>query len=153
MAHEVETRDIEPQATAGIRATTTPEELGRVLGEILPEVWGYLRDQGTQPAGPPFARYHEYRQDRVELEAGLPVAEPVTGEGRISAGTLPGGKVAATWHVGPYDTLSTAYEALEAWIGDQDRKPVGAPWEVYWTDPGETSDSSEWKTEVLWPIG
>ncbi len=153
MAHEVGVREVRPQAMVGIRVTTTPAELGQVLGEVLPEAWGYLRDRGIHPAGPPFARYLEYGEDRVDVEAGLPVAEAVAGEGRISAGERPGGEVAFAWHVGSYDTLSAAYEALEAWIGDQGRKPVGAPWEVYWTDPGETSDSSEWKMEVLWPIG
>jgi len=153
MAYEVGVREVQPQAMVSIRVTTTPAEIGGVLGEVLPEAWGYLEERGIHPAGPPFARYHEFREDRVEVEAGLPVAEAVTGEGRISAGTLPGGEVAATWHVGSYDTLSTAYEALEAWIGGQGRKPAGAPWEVYWTDPGETPDPAEWKTEVLWPIG
>ena len=95
MTHEVEAREIEPRATAGIRATTSPEELGQVLGQNLPGIWDYLEERGVHPAGPPFARYHEYRGDRDELEAGLPVAEAVTGEGRISAGTFPSGKVAA----------------------------------------------------------
>lgn len=124
-----------------------------MLSEILPRVWGYLEERGVHRAGPLFARCHEYRGYRVELEAGLPVAEAVTGEGRVLPGGRAGGKAAVTWHVGPHDTLSAAYEALEAWIGDQNRKPVGAPWEVYWTDPGETPDPAEWKTEVLWPIG
>lgn len=77
----------------------------------------------------------------------------MAGEDRGSAGTLPGGEVAATWHAGPYDTLAAAYGALEAWMEEQDRKPAGAPWEVYRTDPGETPDPAAWKTEVLWPIG
>lgn len=153
MAHEVETREVESQATATITVTTTQEEIGRTLGEVLPEVWGHLERQGVHPAGPPFARYYDFRADRVELEAGLPVAEAVAGEGRVSAGTLPGGEVAATWHIGHYDTLRAAYGALETWMSDQDRRPVGAPWEVYWTDPGETPDPAEWKTEVIWPIG
>ena len=127
MAHDVGTKQIQPQATAGVRVTTTAADLGRVMGEVLPEVWGYLEERGVQRAGPPFARYNGFRADRVEVEAGLPVAEPVGGEGRISAGELPGGEVAVTWHEGQYDTLGAAYRAIEAWMQSQGRKPVGSP--------------------------
>lgn len=154
MAHEVSTGEVQPQATAAtIRVTTAPDEVGRVMGEVLPEVWGYLEERGIHPAGPPFARYHACRESEVDLEAGFPVARPVDGEGRVSAGELPGGEVAATWHAGHYDTLPAAYRAPEAWMEGQGRKPAAAPWEVYWTDPGETPDPARWETGVLWPIG
>jgi hypothetical protein len=34
---------------------------------------------------------------------GSPVEHPVEGAGEVHASTLPGGQVAATWHVGPYE--------------------------------------------------
>jgi effector-binding domain-containing protein len=42
--------------------------------------------------------------------------------------------------------------ALEAWIAEQGRRPAGAPWEVYWSDPREEPDSARWRTEIVWPI-
>lgn len=152
MEHEIGAKDVRPQTTACIRVTTTPADIGPKMEEILPEVWSYLEERGVHPAGPPFARYHGFREDLVDLEAGFPVTGPVAGEGRIFAGELPGGEVAATWHVGPYDTLSEAYRAIETWSQAQGREPAGSPWEIYWTDPGETPDPAEWKTEVLWPV-
>ena len=152
VTHEIGTREVQPQTTACIRVTTTPAEIGPVMGQILPEVWGYLEEQGVHPAGPPFARYHAYQENQVDLEAGFPVSKPVAGAGRIAAGALPGGEVAVAWHVGPYDTLPTTYKAVEAWSQSQNREPAGSPWEVYWTDPGETPDTEEWRTEVIWPV-
>jgi effector-binding domain-containing protein len=57
-----------------------------------------------------------------------------------------------TWHVGPYDTIGEAHEFLDGWIHGQGMDHVGAPWEVYWTDPEEEPDSSKWRTEIGYPI-
>jgi effector-binding domain-containing protein len=81
----------------------------------------------------------------------MAVAEPVEGAGRIQASTLPGGQIATTWHVGSYDTLHQAHRAVEAWLEAQQWGMIGAPWEVYWSDPGDTSPE-ELRTEVLWPV-
>ena len=152
MAYEIEVKDMPPQPTITIRATIAMNELGDTLGVILPEVWAYLEGRGVQPAGPPFARYHSYGPDTIDLEAGMAVAEPVEGEGRIQASTLPGGQIATTWHVGPYDTLHQAHRAVEAWLEEQQWTMTGAPWEVYWTDPGDMSHPETFRTEVLWPV-
>jgi AraC family transcriptional regulator len=81
-----------------------------------------------------------------------PAWTQATGDGDVRADTLPGGPAAVTMHVGPYDTLTEAYAALEQWIADQGLAPAGAPWECYRTDPGEVPDPKDWKTEVFWPV-
>lgn len=152
MAQEVVVRRIEPQPVASIRLVTTPAELGARLGEALPEVWACLERQGLHPAGPPFARYLVYGDDEVELDAGFPVSAPAADEGRVVAGELPGGPVAATWHVGPYETLNQTHVAMVYWLREHGHAPAGAPWEIYWTDPEEVPNPDEWRTEVIWPI-
>ncbi|MFQ5575804.1 MAG: GyrI-like domain-containing protein [Anaerolineae bacterium] len=152
MTYKVELKTLKAQPIAAIRVQTTTDKIGDVLGQIYPEVWSYLDKAGIQPAGPALARYHHFEADNVDLEAGFPVAEPVAGEGRISAGELPGGRAAATWHTGPYDTLPQAYEAVDSWIQSEGRTMRASPWEVYWTDPQQVPNPAEWKTEVVWPV-
>lgn len=152
MAYDIEVKAVEARLVASIRVTTTPDAIGGVLGELLPEVWSSLAGRGVTPVGPPFARYYEYGADRVDLEAGLPLSEAVAAEGRIVAGELPAGRVAATWHVGPYDRLREAYLAIEAWLAAHGETAAGARWEIYWTDPGQEPDPARWRTEVLQPI-
>ena len=152
MAYEMEVKEIDRQPAVGIRVTTTQTEIGSTLGQLYPELWSYLEGKGIHPAGPPFARYHDCQPDRIDLEAGFPVSTAITGDERIVATELPGGQVVSTMHVGPYDTLSQAFEALETWFKEQGREMGGAPWEVYWTDPGEEPDPARWRTEVVWPI-
>jgi effector-binding domain-containing protein len=148
----VELREIEPRPTAAIRTTTTVAGISEALGQIFPEVAASLGRQGAQPSGPPFARYLNFQEDAIDLEAGLPVPAAVTGEGRVAASELPGGRVAVTVHVGPYEAIGAAYEAVDAWIKEQGFQPAGAPWEVCTTDPNEVQDPAEWRTEVFHPV-
>jgi effector-binding domain-containing protein len=152
MTYEVTVRNVDAQPVASVRVTIKPAEIGDTLGGLLAQIRQYLQGQGIAPAGPPFSRSHTYSSEAVDLEAGYPVEQPVDGEGRIAASQLPGGPVAATWHMGPYNKIQRAYDALGAWMAEQDREPSGAPWEVYWTGPGAEPDSAKWKTEIVWPI-
>lgn len=151
MTYTVERREIEARPTAVIRTTTVPQELAKVFSELLPEVAAYLEGAGVDGAGPSFARYFEFRPDRVDMEVGFIVPAAVAGGGRVSPSELPAGEVAVTWHVGPYATLAGAYQAIEAWVAEQGLSANGPSWEVYWTDPQVEPDSSTWRTEVVWP--
>jgi effector-binding domain-containing protein len=141
-----------PQAVASIRTTARSDQLGEILGQLFGEVSGYLGALGVQPSGPPFARYHSWGEDEFDMEAGFPVPAPVAGTARVQASELPGGPLVSTWHVGPYDTIEGAYEALEAWAEAHERELAEGPWEVYWTDPNEVPNPAEWKTKVVWPL-
>jgi hypothetical protein len=70
MGHEFETEQVEPQPIVAIRATTTPSELGRQFEKWLPAVRRFLEERGLRVAGPSIARYHDYREDFVGVEAG-----------------------------------------------------------------------------------
>lgn len=152
MPYEIEIRTLEPQPTAVIRTSCAAAELSTALGQILPEVYAYLQQQGVTPVGPPFTRYLSVTGDRFEIEGGMPVAAPITGEGRVVPSELPGGSVAVTNHFGPYETLSQAYQAMEQWFSQQNRRPAAAPWETYWTDPEAEPDPQKWRTEVHFPL-
>jgi effector-binding domain-containing protein len=152
MAYEVELKEIDPQPMVSIRTSCKVAEIGAVLAEILPEVYYYLNKRGIPPAGPPFTRYHSFDGATCEVEAGMPVAEAQPGEGRIAAGELPGGTVACTVHVGPYEELPSAHDAVDEWLKENGKKSRGPQWESYLTDPGEEPDPSKRKTELLWPV-
>jgi effector-binding domain-containing protein len=152
MAYEVEIQQLDPQPAATVRTTTTPKQIGATLAESLGEIRQYLERTGTTPSGPPFARYHVYERDSIDMEAGQPVSQPVTGEGRVQSSELPGGPAAAVWHVGPYNKLFRAWSAIQAWMKENGQEESGAGWEAYVTDPGKEPDSSQWRTQVVQPI-
>jgi effector-binding domain-containing protein len=152
MDYEIEVKNVSPQPVVSIRTKCKPGAIKETLSDLLPSSFTHVMARGKHPAGPPFTRFHRFTPEEVELEGGCPVTEHVDGDGRVEAGELPGGEVAATVHVGPYETLSEAYAALEEWVKLNGRRQKGAPWEVYWSDPGQETDPGRWKTEILMPI-
>jgi effector-binding domain-containing protein len=152
VAYDIKTRKLAPRNTAVIRVTSPPARIGEALDRVLPEVWSALEQQGTSPAGPPFARYFDFSDDEADFEAGFPVKGPITAAGRVQPGELPGGRAAVTVHRGDYQGLQQAHDEIGKWVLAHDHDPSGPVWEVYLTDPGREPDSSRWETEVVWPL-
>jgi len=55
-------------------------------------------------------------------------------------------------HVGPYEELPKAHDAMDAWMREKGKVSRGDQWEYYWTVPDEWTDRSAFKTELLWPV-
>jgi len=152
MAYEIEIKDLEDRYVATVRVQTTSDKIGPTYAEAITEVDAEILNAGARPVGPPFAIYHSFESDRVDMEAGFPLPEPISTSGRVVGRELPATLAAVTWHVGPYTKLGGAYRELEAWLAYQGKEPTGPPWEVYWTGPADEQDSALWRTEVGYPI-
>jgi effector-binding domain-containing protein len=146
----VDVQDRRPQPVLSVRRTVPIAELTTAQSENLHELWDVLRIRGVAPAGPPFVRYHTFGEVETDVETGVPVAEPVDGQGRVSAGELPGGRAVVTVHLGSHDRLGEAYKRIGDWLaanGEAD----GPAWEVYeWIDLREEPDLSRWPAPADW---
>lgn len=129
---EVERRSA--QEAAVVRASVRPEEIGAFVGSAFGEVLDALGAQGLQPTGPPFCSYRML-DDHFDAAAGFPASGPVVPVGRVEPSVLPGGTIATTMHVGPYDQLGEAYEQLMSWMEAEGLTPAGEPWESYLDGP------------------
>jgi AraC family transcriptional regulator len=152
MAYSIETKELSSQPVLLIRRRVKRSVLAAGLGELYSHIFQYAQHSGAALAGPPFTRYLEWGPGLIHIEAGMPVAVSVPGEGEIVAGTLPSGPAASTVHSGPYEALNDAHAAVEAWIRDQGLTPAGSPWESYVTDPADYPNPADWKTEIFWPL-
>jgi effector-binding domain-containing protein len=151
-SYEVTEEIREEMPTITVRVTTTMNMISDDIGRIYHQIFAYLEDAGVQPAGAPFARYHKMSAEEIDMEAGVPLGNPLPGNDQVNPSILPGGPVAVVWYTGPYgEEMAGAYGAIEQWMNDNDRIPTGGPWEVYWTDPAETP-SEEYRTEIIWPM-
>lgn len=151
MPYDIRSEVLPEQFTAVITGTVPFAEIGVWLPVAYDDVFAVLARQGIEPVGPPFARY-DMRSDGFVMEAGAPIARPVSPEGRVIPGTLPSGPVAITTHVGPYDRLGDAVDALTAWVVAQGSTPAGAYWEIYYSDPILEPDPASWRTDVVLPM-
>jgi effector-binding domain-containing protein len=88
---------------------------------------------------------------RFEVEAGFPATRPIEGNGDVQPSELPGGQVAVTMHVGPYEQMEPGYQALASWVGERGGELAGDAWEVYFSDPSTEPDPATWRTEIVQP--
>ncbi len=149
MELKVEIKNAEPQLVMQIRFKAKRSEIGAKLGEILGKVYGHVLANGGEPTMMPFCRYYDVSQEPFDMAAGIAVVKTVVGKGDIKADTLPGGKQASTWHVGPYEKLVDTCAALNDWLREHRYESSGEFWEIYWTDPGAEPDPGLWRTEVV----
>ncbi|MCH8571986.1 GyrI-like domain-containing protein [Nesterenkonia sp. AY15] len=137
--------------TAGIRERVPMTGLTDFFSRAFEETMRVLQAQGVSPTGAPFGRYHGRPGDTVDVEAGFPVDSPITPDGPVAPGSLPGGRVVEAIHIGSYDTLERTYSELERYFVDADVTPGDVMWESYLTDPGAEPDPEKWHTQICWP--
>lgn len=152
----VEIEHLERQPVVCVRTTGPVADLPTMVGDSIAALGAFLRQQGIQPAGPPYVRYHAFGETETDFELGVPVAEPIAGAGRIEAGELAGGAAVSTWHIGPHEQLGAAYTRIQDWLKQQHREPDGPAREVYqWLDLGQSRegaampDPATWRTQLV----
>jgi effector-binding domain-containing protein len=155
--------EVEAQPTVAVRVTQPMDQLdlASAFDRNMPLVASRIQDTGGSIGGPPFARYHRFGPDVVDVEIGFPVGgEPPdlpalasVQAGDVGRSELPAGPVARAVHVGPYDGLGATYDALHDWIHAQPGYDDGpGAWESYVDDPGAVTDQSTLRTEIFWPL-
>jgi effector-binding domain-containing protein len=146
---------------AGIQATVPMGGISAAVDEAFPELFGWLARTGTAPAAPPFIRFLVIDMEALlQLELGVPVAEPMAESGRIRPGVLPAGRYVVLRHTGHYDGLIDANAVLQRWAHDHGLEfdvrdtPEGSAWgsrlEEYITDPSREPDPAKWETDVAY---
>ena len=125
MTSEFKIIEANPQPALAIREEVFNQEIGKKMGELFGELMEFFMRKRIQVTSPPFTIYHSWNSQKTVMEVGFPVASPMEGEGRIRYITLPSGKVATGYHVGPYERLMESYQKLQDWMKEKGLKPVG----------------------------
>ncbi len=150
-SYTVHNEVVTDQPTAVTIATLSVDEIGGWLASAYDAVAGVIAARHAGPAGPPFARFHRHEDGEFTVEAGFPVTTEIEAVGQVQPGELAGGMVATTIHLGPYEAMEPAYEAVLTWIAEHGCEPAGDAWEVYFSDPAEDPDPAHWRTEIVQP--
>jgi len=152
MAFTVQVKQLSPQPVVSIRIHTTPADELQAIPLLIDELQAYVLQTGIGLAhAPPVRISHTYTEEHVDTEIAVPCTQLVEGNGRISGRVLEGGSAAYVMHVGPHAELWAVYWAILEWTQEHGRERAGPPREVYWMHPCD-GHSSEYRTEVLWPI-
>lgn len=152
MAYEVLIKELPPERLATTRGVYAVAEIGQVMGREFGRVMAALSAQGLYPLGGPVALYHAWPETTVDVEIGFPVPAGFREQDGVRPSELPGGRVATTVFVGPYDQIEAAYVAVQEYANESGLSLAETMWERYLTDPAQEPDLSKHVTEVFWPL-
>lgn len=142
--------EVDEQTTAMVAGSVPMEELPSFFDAAFGTLGATLAAQSAQIVGPPYARYLGDPMPVAQLEVGIPVGAPVTADGDVVPGTLPGGRVARLVHHGSFDELGASWSRLQSWVTEQGLTPSETIWEVYLTEPSPDMDPAALRTELNW---
>src|SRR2546423_14895036 len=115
---QVVTKAVSAQRLAAVRRRALSRDVGRIWKPALALVGDFLRrHEGLRADGHNCFFYHHpaQRDAAMDIEFGVQVIRPFEGEGEVICTETPAGEVAMTTHVGSYDQLAAAYDAIHAW--------------------------------------
>ena len=153
MPHEVHITQTPRRDLAVVRTATTFPGIPAVMGQAFDRVAAYLGPLGLLGNSPAVGLYTDMdlQAGTLTVSAGFRVGRPVEGDGTVVPGELPATEVATTTHVGPYEKVSEAYDAIAAAMALQGRElDESTMWEEYWSPPGTPDEDTV--TEVFCPL-
>lgn len=151
MGYEITIEHEPGRHLAVMRFESTPEEMPAKMGGAFGTVAAHLRGAGVPITGPAVSCY-QMLEDHFEVASGFVVAGPFEPGGGVEPLQLPDVDVASTTHIGPYDTLGRAYDALKDGVLELGRKvdESSVMWEEYLDGPQVPPERT--RTLVHWPL-
>lgn len=133
------------------RFDARPEEMGAHMAGVFGAVAAHLERVGTPIAGPAVSCY-TLGEDTFHVAAGFVVPGPFAPGDGVEPLQLPEVDVVTTTHLGPYDGLAAAYDAVKAGAREHGREVDEAAmmWEEYWSPPETPPEQT--RTVVYWPL-
>lgn len=146
------------QPYVGIRKSVPMSDLPNFIPQNLQALYGWLRTKGIAPDGPSFMRYYAIEMPgRLDVEVGIPVAQPVTGDDTVKSGSLPAGRYASLVYrdvtkgmEGNKVLIEWAQEKGLSWDrwDDPNGDAFASRYEIFLTGPDEDPSPNNWDTEV-----
>jgi effector-binding domain-containing protein len=140
----------------GIRTQTPMKGMSKVVDSLFKEMARWVNQLSVESAGPPFLRFYVIDMaGEMDIEVGFPVAKPLPGDKRVSAGQLPAGRYASLVYTGSgiagnkalIDWAKTNGIAWDRW-DDPKGDAFCARYESYLTDPKLEHRKTKWEIEV-----
>ena len=146
---QIETRPAQP--TVSVRTRTPVSALATIIGPLYGRIMAYVGEMGAAPTGAPFVAYYNMDMADLDIEVGFPVDRALPIRGGLTAGVLAAGDYATCLHIGPYDQVGPAYDALTKFVEQQGRTATGVAYEFYFNSPQDTAPE-QLQTLVMFPL-
>ncbi|MFC1411892.1 MerR family transcriptional regulator [Streptacidiphilus sp. N1-12] len=150
----IQLRGIPAVQAAAVSATVGVEEVGAWFQGALGELFATVASQGLRETGVAGGVYADelFTLHRGRATVFLPCDGPVRAVGRVEPLLVPAAEVAVIEHCGPPSQVDRAYGALAAHVSRHALAVDGPMREYYLVNQRQTPDSTQWRTEVCWPV-
>jgi effector-binding domain-containing protein len=120
----------------------------------LGELHASLASQAVTSSGPAGGIYSNdlFAEHRGEATVFLPCELTFRATGRIDPLVIPAVELATTTHAGPHGDIDRSYGALATYVAHHALSIDGPIREYYLVDRHTTTDPSQWRTQIGWPI-
>lgn len=118
-------------------------DLPPTIGRSYQALYARVADAGVNPVGPPFVIYHLEQSEpgvRWDMDICVPISAPISASPQFDYMELQATRVVSLLHIGPYDSLGKAYDAIESYIADKELDVSGPPREFYLSPPDVPAD-------------
>ena len=134
---------------AVVRRQVRASELATAVPEGCGVVWSFVRARQLR-AGRHVAVYWD---GTIRLEVGVETNESFPDGGDVVRSATPAGSAASLVHLGPYNQLGVAHQAIRDWCSAHNRQLAGPNWEIYghWQDDWN-ADPSQIRTDVFYQL-
>lgn len=148
MNYQIEIKDVEPIRVAFMKYKGAVTEANKVFPNVFKSIRGKTN-------GAPFFCYYaiDPKSKIGELELCVPTLE-IPNENGITVKEMPRIKAVCVTHIGPYETMNLAYEAINHYA-HENKLTLEPPFrEVYIKGPGMflKGNPNKYITEIIFPI-
>lgn len=150
----VQTKTIDkPIWFLSIRDTVAQKDMNNIHGKSYEKINDYIDAAKLERIMSPITIYHSWSDTIVDIEIGLPISkETVVLDKEIQLNNIDTGMYVTATHYGAYDRLPETYFGINEWMRKNKVMVIGAPWEMYITDPAKETNPHKWETTINFPI-
>jgi effector-binding domain-containing protein len=145
---------VDATPAAAISEAVDIEEAGPWYQGALGELYAAIEAQNLSPDGPSGGIFATELFSRGLGQATLfvPCTGPLRSMGRVTSLVVPPAEFATIVHPGPHTDVDRAYGSLATYVTEHALAVEGPIREYYLTYRHDTPDSSQWRTQICWPI-
>lgn len=151
---DIKVKQTEMHYAIVIKDSSKCDEVDALMGKVFGELFQYAGENKIEMSGYPFSicSLWDEKNNKYVAEIGIPVKTKTEGKGIIKCIEVPSTKVVSAIHNGAYETSGNTHIAIDNYIKENKLTCVGAPTEIYITDPESEPDMTKWQTEIIYPV-
>lgn len=149
---EVVVTDLSTRPAMIISDSSGVDQVDSLYRSNLERLNSYLSRRNLEMAGSPFLLIHTSdTSGAIRFDTGIPIPKRTWGWGDYQYYELPEGKAIKVTHLGLFSSRKPIQYALD-YAEANDLMPEDFYWEIYETGPEATTDTSQWKRQLYFPL-